>query len=176
MILASEIELKSPKEINALSRDSKKQYYLELLRKLLKENPDGLTATHISTELNKTSKKYRYNSETVATYLEQLVAMREAYVVPFGNSMVYKYNGRLLHTTKDCFFELGNRRYYLYEIDNPNLKERFLLIQEREINAFRMEKAIGGVMIARSKIEDFLGAIRLSLSMGEYNENKSIDG
>ena len=56
------------------------------------------------------------------------------------------------------------------------MKERFLLIQEREINAFGMEKAIGGVMVARSKIEDFLNAIRLSLGMGEYDENKPISG
>ncbi len=172
MILVSDIDLKSPKEINASSRDSKKQYYLELLRKLLKENPDGLTATTISIELNKISKRYRYNPETIMTYLNQLVAMREAYTVPFGNSMVYKYNGRLFHTAKDRFFELENRFYYLYEVDNPNLKERFLLIQEREKNAYGIEKAIGGIMIPKNRLEDFLGAIRLSLTTGEHDGSK----
>lgn len=172
MNVPSNIDLKSPKEINASNRDSKKQYYLDILRELLISNPEGLTAAHVSRELNKINKRYRYNNETITIYLNHLVAMREAYTVPFGNSTVYKYNGRLLHMVKDKFFELGNRLYYLYEVDNPNLKETYLLIQEREKNTYGTEKAIGAIMVPTSKLMDFLDSIRLSILKGDANGRK----
>jgi hypothetical protein len=163
MNIPNEIELRSPKEINSYNRDNKKQYYLDLIRKLLKANPEGLTAAQIGKGLNEINKKYRYNSETLTVYLNQLVAMRETYTVPFGNATVYRYNGRLLHSIKDRFFQVENHLYYLYEIDNPNLNERFVLIQERERNSYGIEKATGGIMIPKRSVEEFLGSVRSSL-------------
>lgn len=172
MNVPPDIDLKSPKDINAFNRDGKKQYYLELLRQLLKSNMEGLTAAQISRDLNNISKKYRYNVETLTVYLNQLVAMRETYTVPFGNSTVYRYNGRLLHTARDRFFELDNHSYYLYEIDNPNLKERFMLIQERERNPYGIERAVGGVMVPKRALQDFLDSVKLCLTKVEEHGQK----
>lgn len=171
MNIPLDIDLKPPKEINLLNRDNKKQYYLDLLRTLLKANSEGLTAGQVSRELNGINKKFRYKDATLMVYLNQLVAMRETYTVPFGNSTVYKYNGRLLHTVKDRFFELGNHLYYIYEVDNPNLNERFVLIQERERNSYGIEKAVGGIMIPKSAVGAFIDSIKVNLfKVDEYGQ------
>ena len=160
MTISNNLDLKTPKKINALSRETKKNYYLGLLRSILKTNREGLTASQISRELNALGAQYAYNSETLNFYLNQLVGMREAYTVQVGNAIVFKYNGTHLHGDHKVVLEKENRAYHIIEIDNPNLLgEKFFLIQEREKTAYNSEKIVGGIMIPRNDMKEFLMAL-----------------
>ena len=172
MNVPQNLDLKTPKKINALSRETKKKYYLELLRAILKSNREGLTASQVSRELNAMGSQYAYNSETLNLYMSQLVAMREAYTVPIGNAIVFRYNGTHLHGEHDLVLEKDNRAYHIIQIDNPNLLgEKFFLIQERERNAFNTEKVVGGIMIPQKEMKEFLMALdAISSKLVNYNE------
>lgn len=160
MNLPKNLDLKTPKRINALSRDTKRSYFLELVRAILKANPDGVTASQISRELNAAGKQYAYNSETLNLYLSQLVAMREAYTVTIGNAVMFKYNGTHLHGAHNLVLEKENRSYHIIEIENPNLLgQKFFLIQERERTSYNAEKIVGGIMVPQREMKEFILAL-----------------
>jgi hypothetical protein len=160
MIIPTDLDLKTPKKINALSRETKKNYYLGLLRSILKSNREGITASQISRDLNALGQHYAYNSETLNFYLTQLVGMREAYTVPVGNAIIFKYNGTHLHGDHNLVLEKENRAYHIIQIENPNLLgEKFYLIQEREKTSYNSEKVVGGIMIPQAEMKEFLLAL-----------------
>lgn len=171
MNIPSDVDVWTYNKINSLSREAKKNYYVQLLRKILKANPDGLTAPQISKELNALNSKYSFNPDTLNIYLNQLVSMREAYTSVIGNATVYKYNGRLLHADKKTFFEKEGRTYHLIEIENPNLLgEHFFLIQEREKTPHNIDRVVGGVLIPKKYFYDFVAAMEAATRAGDINE------
>lgn len=158
MIIPQSIDLKPVVKINALSRESKKNYYLDLLHGLLKANPNGLNVTEVERELNSRGPNFSYNRKTLLNYFAQLVGTREAYYETIGNTLVFKPNGRLLHGEKTSFFRYENRMFHLLRIDNPNLNQKFVLIQEREETPTG-NKIVGGIMMPESKVFEFLSAL-----------------
>ena len=166
MITLANVELKPISRINALSRDAKKNYYLDTLRKLLQANPSGLNVTEVSRELNSRGRGFSYNRKTLLNYFSQLVGTREAYYETVGNTLIFKPNGRLLHGDKNCFFTYDNTTFLLFRIDNPNLGGRLMLIQERQATPTG-NKISGGIMMPEGEKFRFLSALDNALSKGD---------
>jgi hypothetical protein len=93
MIIPPSLDIKNLPQINGLSREGRKNYYLNLCRNILQVNPDGITPAQIVSELKKINRRFYGKAPTLTIYLNHLVALREAYTSSFGNTLVFKPNG-----------------------------------------------------------------------------------
>jgi hypothetical protein len=146
-----------------MSREAKKNYYFDLLRKLLQANPAGLNVTDVSRTLNSAAKNLNFNRKTLLSYFSQLVGTREAYHETVGNTLIFKPNGKLLHGDKERFYKFDDTSYYLFKIDNPNLNEKFFLLQERQFTPTG-EKIVGGVMVPEKTLLIFMAELETAIS------------
>ncbi len=163
MKLPNGLDLKPVDMINALSRDARKNYYIGLFRKILEANPEGVNVTELERELNQRGVGYSYNRKTMLNYLSQLVGTREAYYETIGNTLIFKPNGKLFHAEKTTFFVDGENNYVIFHVENPNLNEKQLIIQERQLTSTG-HKVVGGIMIPEVRLMEFIGSLEKVLN------------
>lgn len=161
------LELKIPEilpreEVLCLRPTDRDSYVQELIKEILKLNPQGITISEVS-------KRTGLNRNTIAKHLKRLVAIREAYALTRGNLAIYYKNGRVLHAMSSEHGFANDRFFTFYRLENDEGK--FIYIQEKEMDEFRAIRVKGGIMI---KDEDFLEFMKVLQTFAlEVTENES---
>lgn len=144
-------ELFNKREYSKLSVDDKNKFIRQVVKDILRENPRGLTASSFENILP-------FDNKTIRKHLEWLTAVREAYVVQFGNMRVYYPNGKLAHYTDYENVPIGGKHYSFFDLRNEY--GRFVYVQEKEKDEYNTFKVSGGLLIKRDSVMDFAENLR----------------
>lgn len=135
-------------EIENLPPEDKKEYYRLIIQDVLRNNPDGLTVSKIQ-------KITGFNKKTIRLHLDYLTAIREAYKKEFGpKSIVYYPNHNFSHPHGDRTYKIGDAYYTFKEITNEY--GEYLYIQEKTKDRHNMYTVLGGIIISKDGLEDFI--------------------
>jgi DNA-binding transcriptional ArsR family regulator len=142
----------SPKKIEVLSPQEKDFYIRNVILEILRLNERrGITVSQI---VSYTS----FNRMTISKHLDILVATGEAYKIQRGNLFIYYKNGRIVHETDVESVVFLDKTYTLYKLENNEGK--FIYLQEKELDEFRVPQVKGGVMIDMKDIPNFIKKLR----------------
>jgi len=150
MSMTSKLNLDNPfekEEIEKINPESRRDHYRMLLRKILDQNPKGVSIPQI-VELTGLDKK------TVRAHLEFLVAVRDAYKWEYGpRSIVYFPNGRLAHPIIDAPVEIAGR-FYTFRVMEGDFG-MLIHIQEKLCEGNVLTTA-GGIVIHKDGLSKFI--------------------
>lgn len=107
----------------------------------------GLTAAQIK-------RMTRLPDNTVDKYLNNLFLKRKVYRVKIGNIVKYFPNGRVPHALTDRDISLGDRKFRIYQIANPD--GDFIYVQEKELDENGFEEVVGGITIPKNGLHKIL--------------------
>jgi len=139
-------------EIENLPPEDKKEYYRLIIQDILRQHPDGLSASQIQ-------KITGFNKKTVQQHLEYLTAIREAYKKEFGpRSIVYYPNHNFSHPHSDRTYKIGDNYYTFKEIKNEY--GEYLYIQEKSKDRHNMYTVLGGIIISKDGLDEFVRVLQ----------------
>lgn len=149
----------SPEKIHVLSPQEKDFYIRNIVLDILRLNDRrGLTVTQIATATN-------FNRMTISKHLDILVAQGEAYKVQRGNLFIFYKNGKIVHETDVESLVYSGKTYTFYRLENNEGK--FIYLQERELDEYRVPQVKGGVMISMKDVPNFLRKLQEFVEKGE---------
>lgn len=138
----------TPKKVKVLSPQEKDFYIRNVILEILRLNDRrGISVSQIASAT-------KFNRMTISKHLDILVATGEAYKIQRGNLFIYYKNGRIVHETDVKSIVFFDKTYTLYKLENNEGK--FIYIQEKELDEFRIPQVKGGVMINSKDIPNFL--------------------
>jgi len=142
----------SPNKIQVLSPQEKDFYIRNVILEILRLNDrSGITISQFASAT-------KFNRMTISKHLDILVATGEAYKIQRGNLFIYYKNGKIVHETDVESVVFVDKTYTLYKLENNEGK--FIYIQEKELDEFRVPQVKGGVMISMRDIPNFLTKLR----------------
>lgn len=144
----------SSEEIKALPPTERAVYYERLLYDLiLKHGENGLTLS----ELESISE---LSFGTIEKYLKTLASKRRVYRIQRGSMIIYRPNGRVLHSYKhrDITSHDGKSKFS-FEMLNLPPKNKVVYIMEKEIGEDGIEQLIGGITIPFEKLAELKDVI-----------------
>jgi hypothetical protein len=151
MAMTSKLVQDSPfekEEIEKINPENRKDYYRMMLRKILDQNPRGVSIPQI-VQLTGLDKK------TVRSHLEFLVAVRDAYKWEYGpRSIVYYPNGRLAHPIIDAPVEIGGR-FYTFRVMEGDFGT-LVHIQEKICESGNVLTTAGGIVVHKEGLSKFI--------------------
>ena len=156
-------------KIRNIPIDERGKYYERFFYNLILESDKkgmsfrkaGITPAYIK-------KITKINDNTVDKYLYSLFLKRKVYRIKIGNSYKYFPNGRVLHAITDRDITLGDKRYRVYQIRNPD--GDFFYLQEKEIDDNGFEEIVGGITIPKEGVMKIIEVMNEALA-----QNKEID-
>ena len=141
----------SAEEIQVLSPQERDFYIRNVILETLRLNDRrGITVTQVASATN-------FNRMTVSKHLDILVAIGEAYRIQRGNLFIYYKNGKIVHETDLQSIVFSDKTYTFYKLENNEGK--FIYIQEKELDEFRVPHVKGGVMINMRDVPNFLARL-----------------
>lgn len=132
-----------------LAPSERELYVREILRQTVRKNVEGVTASMLSQRLP-------FDSRTIEKHLSILTCTNEIYSVKIGNTSLYLPNSIPMHHTKKQVFEIKNREYIAYILQNR--MGEFVFIQEKKKTEFS-EEVGGGILIPLSDFGQFANFI-----------------
>lgn len=149
----------SPKKIQVLSPQEKDFYVRNVILDILRINDRrGLTISQIASATD-------FNRMTISKHLDILVAQGEAYKVQRGNLFIFYKNGKIVHETDIESIIYSGKTYTFYRLENNEGK--FIYIQEKELDEYRVPQVKGGVMINMKDVPNFLKKMHEFVEKGE---------
>lgn len=124
-------------------------YVREILRQTVRMNMEGVTASMLT-------QKLPFDSRTIEKHLSILTCTNEIYSVKIGNTQLYLPNSIPMHHSKKQKFELTDREYTVYALQNR--MGEFVFIQEKKKTEFT-EEVGGGILIPLDSFEEFANFI-----------------
>lgn len=124
-------------------------YVREILRQTVRKNVEGVTASMLT-------QKLPFDSRTVEKHLSILTCTNEIYSVKIGNTQLYLPNSIPMHHAKKQTFEIKDREYTAYALQNR--MGEFVFIQEKKKTEFT-EEVGGGILIPLADFEEFASFI-----------------
>ena len=165
----SEINLPSDlfteEQFVVLTPAEKEKYITAVLKKILEVNPNGVTISQISKELD------YFSRASIWRHLELLSATREGYKLNFGKVAIYYPNGKQIHHVFQNDVKLGENLFGFFFVKN-NFGE-FLYIQEKKEDRLGMKEVCGGLVIPTSRIAEFVDSINKSCKEVEKYANSN---
>ena len=138
----------SQNKIQVLSPQERDFYIRNVILEILKLNEQrGITVSQVASVTN-------FNRMTISKHLDILVALGEAYKIQRSNLFIYYKNGKIVHATDVQSTVFNDKTYTFYKLENNEGK--FIYIQERELDEFRVPHVKGGVMINMKDIPNFM--------------------
>lgn len=138
----------SQNEIQVLSPQERDFYIRNVILEILKLNDRrGITVSQVASATN-------FNRMTISKHLDILVAIGEAYKIQRSNLFIYYKNGKIVHETDVQSIAFSDKTYTFYKLENNEGK--FIYIQEKELDEFRVPHVKGGVMINMKDMSNFL--------------------
>lgn len=135
-------------DLKAMSPEDKKKFARAILKRILENNPNGITIPQLK-EISD------FNSRTITKHMEYLTAIREAYKRQFGpRTVLYYPNGRVMHPTLDREYRIGNKYYSFTMIQNPF--GEFLYVQEKTKDEYNLYTVTGGIVVQKENIPDLI--------------------
>jgi hypothetical protein len=132
-----------------LAPNERELYVREILRQTVRKNVDGVTASMLEQRLP-------FDSRTIEKHLSILTCTNEIYSVKIGNTSLYLPNSIPMHHAKKQAFEIKNREYIAYILQNR--MGEFVFIQEKKKTEFS-EEVSGGILIPLSDFGQFASFI-----------------
>jgi hypothetical protein len=132
-----------------LPPSEREHYVREILRQTVRKNVEGVTASLLAQGLP-------FDSRTIEKHLSILTCTNEIYSVKIGNTQLYLPNSIPMHHAKKQTFEIKNREYIAYVLQNR--MGEFVFIQEKKKTEFA-EEIGGGILIPLSDFEQFANFI-----------------
>jgi len=132
-----------------LPPNEREHYVRGILRQTIRRNVDGVTASLLAQRLP-------FDSRTIEKHLSILTCTNEIYSVKIGNTQLYLPNSIPMHHAKKQTFEIKNREYIAYVLQNR--MGEFVFIQEKKKTEFA-EEIGGGILIPLSDFEQFVNFI-----------------
>lgn len=138
----------SPEKIQVLSPQEKDFYIRNVILEILRLNDRrGVTVSQIASTT-------KFNRMTISKHLDILVAIGEAYKVQRGNLFIFYKNGKIVHESDIESIVFVDKTYTFYKLENNEGK--FVYIQEKELDEYRVPQVKGGVMVSMKDIPNFL--------------------
>ncbi len=125
-------------EIKGLAPRERDTYIQNVILRILDRAPRGVTVSEVSAFTG-------FSRPTVSKHLEVLLAIGEAYEVERGNLSIYHRNGKVVHEEASQSISTPDKAYNFYILQND--KGRFLYIQEREEDEYKLVRVRGGITI-----------------------------
>lgn len=141
------IGLLSRSEVKDLRPRSRDAYASNMVLEVLEKNPQGLTVSQIV-------KAAHLSRNTVLKHLERSVALRKAAKKDFGYLSIY-YKGGTPETDKLASIDFGDTSYDI-QILNRGIEGRYVYIQERQLDEFRMPRITGGILVRTDNLLEFI--------------------
>ncbi|MGD0645942.1 MAG: hypothetical protein ABSA75_13635 [Candidatus Bathyarchaeia archaeon] len=94
-----------------------------------------------------------FDSRTIEKHLSILTCTNEIYSVKIGNTQLYLPNSIPMHHAKKETFEIKDREYTAYALQNR--MGEFVFIQEKKKTEFTAEVG-GGILIPLADFENFV--------------------
>jgi len=143
-----------------LPPNDRELYVREILRQTVRKNMEGVTASMLAQNLP-------FDSRTIEKHLSILTCTNEIYSVKIGNTQLYLPNSIPMHHAKKETFEIRDREYTTYALQNR--MGEFIFIQEKKKTEFTVEVG-GGILIPLADFENFVNF----LSSFSKNIKKSV--
>jgi hypothetical protein len=143
-----------------LPPNERELYVREILRQTVRKNMEGVTASMLAQNLP-------FDSRTIEKHLSILTCTNEIYSVKIGNTQLYLPNSIPMHHAKKETFEIRDREYTTYALQNR--MGEFIFIQEKKKTEFTVEVG-GGILIPLADFENFVNF----LSSFSKNIKKSV--
>lgn len=139
--------------IEHLSSEKREDMIRLMIKQMLKQHPEGITASDLS-EISGLS------VITVRKHLDFLTAIREAYDRSYrGRLTIYFPNGRLVHPYSDSILEAGSSIFSFQRVENAY--GSFIYIQERKKDLYTNKtRTVGGIMIGKDNVDELLDKLR----------------
>lgn len=139
--------------IEQLSPEKRGDMIRIVIKRLLAQHPEGLTAQDLA-EASGLSVK------TVRKHLSFLTAVREVYQKRYRTRLtIFFPNGKLVHPYSDSITEIGDSMYSFQRV--VNTFGRFLYIQERKRDLYtNRTKTVGGIMIEEEGLVKFIEKLK----------------
>jgi len=151
--------LMSDEDFSMLSRQNRRFYLENLIKKVLKLNNKrefGVTLKDLSLMINLVSEI------TIQKYLNRLNDSGVIYSLK-GRPTRYFINGRISHEIPGGYFELSKDRIYEFKLIANNLSELFspfIIIQELKKDEFDETEKKGSIMIRGEYFDDFINYLQ----------------
>jgi hypothetical protein len=150
----NDVEIQTPEvlakgEYLKLPPNEREQYVREILRQTIRKNIDGVTVSTLT-------QKLPFDSRTIEKHLSVLTCTNEIYSVKIGNTQLYLPNSIPMHHAKKQTFNIKNREYTAYVLQNR--MGEFVFIQEKKKTEYT-EEIGGGILIPLADFEQFVNFI-----------------
>lgn len=145
-------DLFDAEKFNMLKSEDKKSYTRAVLKKILELNPNGVTITQITDKIKYFSRPIIWN------HLEMMTITREAYNHKFGTTLVYYPNGKMVHSIFKTEFNIENRTYGFFVVEND--MDKALYIQEKNKDKLGALAVSGGLIIPLHALDSFIDYIK----------------
>lgn len=148
------LEIQTPEvlakgEYLKLPPNEREQYIREILRQTVRKNINGVTVSTLT-------QKLPFDSRTIEKHLSVLTCTNEIYSVKIGNTQLYLPNSIPMHHAKKQTFNIKNREYTAYVLQNR--MGEFVFIQEKKKTEYN-EEIGGGILIPLADFEQFVNFI-----------------
>ena len=147
--LLKEVRLYSEKEFNGLSYEQQEKHREHVIKKILDNANEGITAPEISRLI-----EYLGTPKTIQRYLDKFDNINLLYKKIKGNTYVYFKNGRLLHQILEENVPIGKKIYSFIFMKNPD--GEFVSIQEKKKNEYDVLILSGGIIVEKESFGQFL--------------------
>jgi hypothetical protein len=147
--MMSDIEIPEvlPKQAYLKLPPSERELYVrEILRQTVRKNIHGVTASMLE-------KKLPFDARTIEKHLSVLTCTNEIYSVKIGNTPLYLPNSIPMHHAKKQTFEIKNKEYVAYVLQNR--MGEFVFIQEKKKTEFSEETG-GGILVPIGDFDMFV--------------------
>lgn len=136
-------------EIKSLPPTERAVYYERFIYDfIIRYSEDGLTVSELE---NKSDMSFA----TLEKYLKTLLSKRRIYKIQRGSMIIYRPNGRVLHSYKhkDILSKDGKRKFS-FELLNLPPGNKSIYIMEKEIGDDGIDELVGGVTIPLENLAD----------------------
>ena len=141
------VDMLDEDEYKSLSPDAKEKYVFETLKKILHENPEGVTRSDIQ-------EVTPFGRKTIDKHLEKLVALNEGYVRRMGSTDVYYPNGKLLHDSVNEKRKINGKTFQVKHLEN--ISGESIYVQEVDVDDYGTEEVKGGLLIPKEEFGEFV--------------------
>jgi DNA-binding transcriptional ArsR family regulator len=141
------------------------QFANNMIVEFLERSPNGVTIKQIieKTELAR---------PTIVRHLERLVALRYARKRDFGYVSLYYKGGYPEEETSESE-KFSDDTSFTFQIVNRGADGNFIYVQEKQLNDFREEKVIGGIMVNTKDAHKFAKMFHTyALKVGDIEPRK----
>ena len=140
-------------EYKKLSSNDKATHIKEILRQMLKLNPDGLTVTQLKQSLT-------FDRRIIEKHLDVMEYTNEIYVVPLGLNKLYIPNHKAMHEAVSYSERLGANEYQVYILHNK--LGDFAAIQQTDLKR-GVRDVTGSVQIPLEDYDKFVNYLHRSI-------------